>query len=240
MTAEIFRAQISFNRLAMTVIVHVGSDEINHIILNQIIGNTPYLLAIVTGKTENVDLKQGAALMQPLIAVVLRMVVGIALGVSKDRLESLEFQIEKHAVDVQRFLNIGILDKQIIVGERPHIPGFQLLKEISIEAVFSRIIKFNVNPCILNSLFQAGECSGDCFRCVFKCILSYVRCAYNAVDAPAFLMSHEVGSRNSITLAVINAWSQMAMHVGLNKKLRSVGRFSSEKVEHHKLFRIKC
>ena len=219
MVAVVFRQEVILNRLAMLQMVHIRPYEIYHVVVDQVVGHLPDILAVVPGQTQQIDLEKRSGLMRLAVAFFPGEIIGITLGMGQNRLISAHLKFKQHLIEIPRFLDERILDKQVIVGHGIDKILLQLGVEESVHAVFRRMLQFNIHASLFNRLFQSGESGRNGFGGILESILR------NRGGL-------QVGASFSVALTIVDTRNKMAMNVGMEKQFRPLRGLFPEKIKH--------
>lgn len=111
--------------------MQVCADEVYEPVGYQVLGYLFLGLSVCAGEAEKIDLELLSACMERFVAVLAVPVVRVALGMGENRPYAFHLQVKYQLVKVPRFLQEGILDQQMVVGQIPDIAASSLRKKSS-------------------------------------------------------------------------------------------------------------
>ncbi len=140
----------------------------------------------------------------------------------ENRPYAFHLQVKYQLVKVPRFLQEGILDQQMVVGQIPDIAGLKPAREELVDTVFGRVAYFDVVSSSLQfgmKLFH-GRVDGACV--VFKSCLRHMGTRDYPLDTPALHTLDKVGRGGGVGAAVVYTRHDMAMYIGGETKLHRI------------------
>lgn len=118
MAAGVFRAEVGVDDVSVAEVVEVGAEEVHIAFFNQFFSRALFLFGVASRKREHIYLKQCAGAVEGVVALgMLAEIVVETLGMRENRTVALDFKVEKKLVEVPRFLNERVFDKDIVVGK---------------------------------------------------------------------------------------------------------------------------
>ena len=163
--------------------VHVAAQHVHKVVLHKPHGIGMRSRAKVTSQREQIYLEFHAHAVQFLITGAAVRVVVVAFGVGQDGFIALAPQVEEKVVDADELLHKRVFEQQEIAGHGHNSAFLVELVPILVDAVFRRVVQFNVKSFLLNSRLERFIALGQSLGRVLECLGCGVRCENDSVDA---------------------------------------------------------
>lgn len=158
----------------MAAPVQIGSDEVDIVFFDEHFGNFFLFFAIVSGKAQEVDLEEDAVVVELVVAFAFVVVIYIAFGVGENGPEPFHDDLKKDLVEVESLLDVGVFHEQIVAMQASDDARFELLDKHFVDAIFGRVVHFDVDAGLRQAGTKFAISLRDDFRGVFKGVLGDV------------------------------------------------------------------